>query len=311
MSNTFQDIQANARSHPPVIHWNSRLVLILGVCALLLVSGFVAWQMNQNAAPREAPEANRILAAQSSMPFQIMIPAYLPSAFDRAAVQIKTTETGPSGEPMAQLAYRTHKNETVFVREWVPVNPDMEILSGSKPIETKWGKGWMLTQATALVAIWVDVGPTRVSIYSTNLTAITREQLLEAANTMGPASGRVVFSFIPDAPVIKDVPPPPPVDAKMNADGVQELTLVITPGGYSPIRFAVKRGIPFKLTFRQLGPVGCGNQLTLPTDSANSLSLELHGDGDTEITEFTPQVAGVFQFHCAHNMFRGLMTVSE
>ncbi len=300
-------------SHPPDLSvlWNRRSVLVLGASAVVALLAVIAWQMNSASGPREAPEADRILAVQAGMPFQIMIPGYLPGAFDRASVGIKTDETGPTGEPMAALTYRTSRGATVFVREWVPVNPDMEILSGSRPIQTKWGKGWLLTQATSLVAVWVDIGPTRVAIFSHNLESISREQLVQVADSMGPASGRVVFSFVPDPPALRDVVPPPPIPAKMNDQGVQELTLVVTPGGYSPMRFSVKKGIPFKLTFRQLGPVGCGNQLTLPMDSVNSLSLELEDERDVQTSEFTPQEAGAFQFHCAHMMFRGIMTVIE
>ena len=302
-----------AESHPPDLTFlhSRRSVLILGAAALVIVLALVAWQMNSTAGPREAPEADRILALQAKMPFQILIPGYMPGAFDRAGVEIKANQSGPSGEPMTELTYRTNRGAAVFVREWVPINPEMEVLAGSRPIQTKWGKGWLLTQGKSLVAVWVNVGPTRIAVFSSNLDTISREQLVQVADTMGPASGRVVFSFIPDPPVVKDVPPPPPVPANINAEGVQELTLVVTPGGYSPIRFSVKKGIPFRLTFRQLGPVGCGNQLTLPTDSRNSLSLELEGDGDKQVAEFTPQEGGALQFHCAHTMYRGIMTVAE
>ena len=62
----------------------------------------------------------------------------------------------------------------------------------------------------------------------------------------------------------------------MNAQGVQELTLVVTPGGYTPLRFAVKKGVPVKLTFRQLGQVGCGNDLPIfPADRPSPSSLTL------------------------------------
>lgn len=310
----MHQVDGNKVSHPPrfAVKGKWRWILVLGIPALILIA-LGAWQVNNiiAATPREAPEADKVLAAQANMPFQILIPGYLPGAFDRFGVQIKVDENGPSGEPMAQLSYRTNRGASVYVREWVPVNPNMEILSGSRPIQTKWGKGWMLTQGNNLVAVWVDIGPTRVSVFSSNLDTISRDQLVQVADTMGPASGRVVFTFIPEPPVVKDMPPPPPVEIKTNAQGVQEFTLVVTPGGYSPLRFAVKKGVPVKMTFRQLGPVGCGNQLTFPADPPNPVSLELKSESDSQVLEFTPQQVGQFQFHCAHFMYRGIMTVVE
>ena len=282
----------------------------LGLAAGLVALGI--WLLNSRpAASQEAPEADKVLAVQASMPFQILIPAYLPREFDRAGVEIKIDEIGPGGEPMVQLAYRTKRGSTLFVREWVPVNPDMETLAASRPIQTKWGKGWMLTQGTSLSVIWVDIGPLRASIYTHNLDVLSREQLLSMADTLGPASNRQVFSFVVEKPVVKELPPPPPFEVPLNEQGVQEFTLVITPGGYSPIRFAVRKGIPVKMTFRQLGQVGCGNTLIFPSDPTNLVSLALASESDQQVLEFTPQHTGTFEFHCSHVMYRGLMTVRE
>ena len=286
-------------------------VLLGAILAIALLATAVTWRVNSKAAPREAPEAAKVLAVQASMPFQILIPAYLPRDFDRAGVEIKVSESGPGGEPMTQLAYRTRRGATLFVRQWVPANPDMEILSGSRPIQTKWGKGWLLTQGTSMAAVWVDIGPLRVSVYSPSLKVVPREHLVKIAETMGPASNRQVFSFVVEKPVITNLPPPPPYEVKTNEQGVQELTLVVTPGGYSPMRFAVRKGIPVKLTFRALGQVGCGNELVFPADPQNPVELVLASEQDKQVLEFTPPQAGEFHFHCAHLMYRGIMTVRE
>ena len=79
----------------------------------------------------------------------------------------------------------------------------------------------------------------------------------------------------------------------------------------NPMRFAVRKGIPVKLTFRALGQVGCGNELVLPADPQNPVELVLASEQDKQILEFTPAQAGEFQFHCAHLMYRGIMTVRE
>jgi len=262
-------------------------------------------------APKDAPEAEKILAAQASMPFQILIPAYLPRSFEREKVEVDTSQLGEGGEPMVQLTYRTRKNEVLFIREWLPVEPKLEVLSMSRPIETKWGNGWLLSQGKDMATIWTDIGPLRVSVYTRFLEAISREDLLEVSDTMGPASDQQVFSFVVDAPAIKQAAPPEPMEIKPNASGVQEFTLVVTPGGYSPLRFSVKKGIPVRIIFKQLGDVGCGNELNLPYNLDNPISVKLKNADDQQVIEFTPQQTGDFQFFCAHQMYRGVMTVHD
>jgi hypothetical protein len=210
-----------------------------------------------------------------------------------------------------QLAYRTKKGATVTLQEWVPVNPDQEILNASRPIQTKWGRGWNLNQGDQLAAIWADVGPTRVSVYTADVATVSNERLLAIAETLGPASNKVVFSFDAAPKQIQEMAAPAAYMVPTNAAGVQELTLVVTPGGYSPLRFSVKAGVPVKLTFRQLGEVGCGNELTFPANPTNPSSLQLAKPTDEQTIEFTPTQVGTFEFHCAHQMYRGLLTVRE
>ena len=212
---------------------------------------------------------------------------------------------------MVQLAYSTRRRRGDLCARVGPRQPGHGGPCPSRPIETKWGKGWLLTQGDALNAIWVDVGPLRTSLYSPSVKVISREQLLEMANTLGPASNQQVFSFSVEKPVVKEVAPPPPVEIKINDQGVQELTLVVTPGGYSPLRFAVRKGIPVKLTFRQLGEVGCGNELIFPANPNSPSELKLASESDKQVLEFTPQQIGEFQFFCSHRMYRGVMTVRE
>jgi plastocyanin domain-containing protein len=107
------------------------------------------------------------------------------------------------------------------------------------------------------------------------------------------------------------VEPPPPLEIPINADGVQAVDLIVTPGGYSPLRFSVQKGVPVKVTFRQLGRVGCGNELNLNYGPGLSLGFKLDGPSDAAVGEFTPEQAGEFQFFCAHLMYKGLMTVRE
>ena len=291
--------------------------MAIGLLASLLLAAGI-WLANSSRASQimEAPEAAKVLAVQASMPFQILIPAYMPQEFDRTGVDIQVNQAGPGGEPMVQLTYRSPRGVTLFAREWVPVNPAMEVLANSRPIQTKWGQGWLLTQisgaqSNGLVALWVDVGPLRVSIYTPNHDVLAPEQLLEMAETLGPASNQQVFSFVVDQPQIRQVAPPPPVEIPINAQGVQEVDLIVTPGGYSPLRFAVKKDVPVRLSFRQLGQVGCGDTLIFPADPQNPTSLKLASDQDKQVFEFTPRQAGAFEFYCSHQMYRGIMTVRE
>jgi hypothetical protein len=298
----------------PLLKIQKRSFWIIG--AILVAVGAVSvgvWLVvgNQNRAPQEAPEADKVLALQAQMPFQILIPAYLPKGFDRAGVEIVVNELGPGGEPMVQIAYRDKKGVSLFIREWVPVNPDMETLASSRPVETKWGKGWLLRQGESLVALWSDIGPMRVSIYTPNPVELPAEQILAIADNMGPASNRQVFSFLLDTPRVAEIAPPPPVEIATNEQGIQEVDLIVTPGGYSPLRFAVTAGVPVRLTFRQLGQVGCGNELIFPSDPTNPTALYLASESDTIVYDFTPQSVGEFMFYCSHQMYRGIMTVHE
>lgn len=277
---------------------------------VVILAALGIWQVRSRAqGVREAPEANQIFAAQASTPFQILIPAYLPRQFQRENVSINLQELGPGGEPMVQLAYHTRDGNSVFLREWVPINPDKEVLAGSRPVETSWGQGWLLKQGEELVALWVDVGPLRVSIYSPFESLVSAEEILQMAQTLGPASNSQVFSFVVDLPDVRAVEPPPPFVPEINAEGIQEFTLVVTPGGYDPLRIQLVQGVPVRMTFRAIGQVGCGKELIFPYGNNESLEGKLQTEADVEVLEFTPGQSGVFEFHCSHQMYRGILTI--
>jgi len=291
---------------------NWKWLAVAGCLAVGLAIAGVVLLANQQPSEAEAPEAGKVLDVQAQMPFQVLIPAYLPRPFNRAKAEISVDQTGPGGEPMVQIAYRTRDETTLFVRQWVPVNPDKEILAGSRPIQTKWGRGLLLTQGgEGMIALWLDIGPLRVSVYTENTRLVSREQLLNIGETMGPASNIQVFSFSLEQPHIKDMAPPPPFEVKVNDAGIQEFTLVVTPGGYSPTRFVVRKGIPARMTFRALGNVGSGMTLIFATNSTTSEALTLKSLDDKQVFEFTPSEAGSFEFFCSHRMYRGIMTVVE
>ncbi len=107
----------------------------------------------------------------------------------------------------------------------------------------------------------------------------------------------------------QDLALPPPEEIKINEQGVQEFTLVITPDGYNPIHFSVKQGVPVKMAFRMFGEVGCGNTLIFPVGAGKTEGAVLKSEKDKAMIEFTPQETGDFQFFCGHHMFVGVMTV--
>ena len=86
---------------------------------------------------------------------------------------------------------------------------------------------------------------------------------------------------------------------------------MVTPNGYSPEHFSVQKGIPVKLTFRQIGQVGCGNEMIFQWDDGKSATLTLASSSDIQTLEFTPGEAGDFRFNCPHLIYRGVMTVQE
>ena len=66
--------------------YGNRRKLIFGILLAVLVVATLAggawWVVSsQAAAPKEAPEAQKVLDLQAGMPFQILIPAYLPKQF--------------------------------------------------------------------------------------------------------------------------------------------------------------------------------------------------------------------------------------
>src|SRR5512138_1530851 len=82
--------------------------------------------------PREAPEAEQVLKAQTGLPFQVLIPAYLPKPFKREKVQIITNQPGPNGEKMIKLIYSTRRGDTLTLNEWLPAAPTSGVANGTR-----------------------------------------------------------------------------------------------------------------------------------------------------------------------------------
>jgi hypothetical protein len=263
-----------------------------------------------------APEADRVLRAQSRLPFQVLIPAYLPAGFDRegADVSVSGGDKGQAGKASGQAARISYRNRLsgamVFISEWVPISPTLETLVGAQPIETKWGRGQLLAnEDSGFSTLWADLGGLRVAVESPRSDQVSPEIVLAIVNSLGPAANQQVSSRIAEKPVIHSAAPLPPVRARLNAQGIQEVTLVATAAGYSPARFAVSKGVPVRLTFRELGDAACAAQLIFPTTPSKTAQLVLKSVQDQKIVEFTPLEAGDFTFHCIHDIYKGVMSV--
>jgi hypothetical protein len=104
---------------------------------------------------------------------------------------------------------------------------------------------------------------------------------------------------------------PPAEEIPVNAEGVQEVMLVVSRSGYTPLHFAVKAGIPVRLTFRQLGYVPGGNELFVRWGARQETYLILTSPTDKKVLDFTPQEPGEYRFSCPHDWYEGVMTVRE
>src|SRR5512143_158286 len=107
---------AAKKSKPLHKGWLAGVLFLLA----LLLAGFFWVRIDYLSKPREAPEAERVLKAQAELPFQVLIPAYLPHLFKREKAEIVMDQPGPNGEKMIRLIYPTRKGDTLTLSEWLP-----------------------------------------------------------------------------------------------------------------------------------------------------------------------------------------------
>jgi len=289
------------KSKPFRIGW----LFLAFVLILLLLSGLIWLKLNESK-PREAPEAERVLSAQTGMPFQVLIPAYMPKLFIRKEAEIITDKPGPNGEKMIQIIYSTRKGDTLTLSEWTPSNQGAaKVLSNIMNCLCV----CVSEQQCRMLGMELNKDSVRVRIEFSAPNLLFYEEIQFMLDTLGPATNSQVFSSLEDVPLSFSVPPP--VEVPVGTNGVQELTLVVSPTGYTPVHFSVKKDVPVRLIFRQLGYVGCGNELIFPWGARESETIILASEADKQTLEFTPNEAGEFQFHCPHFIYRGVMTVTE
>ena len=282
-----------------------RKIFLSGIiifCLLIFIVSLL-WLKNRSAEPGEAPEAEIVLNAQMELPFQVLIPAFLPGSFMREKVQVILDKVGPQGEPMVQLVYPTRRGEYLTFNEWLPSDQDTQARSVSCKCVC------MSPADCSSVEIGFSVGSLRVMAEVSAPNILSIEEARSVIDTLGPAVNRQIYTSLKQVPVTYSVPPA--VDVPLNADGIQEVTLVVTPNGYSPEHFAVQKGVPVILTFRQIGQVGCGNELIFQWGDGKSATIFLASPSDSQTLEFTPAETGEFRFNCPHLIYRGVMTVRD
>jgi hypothetical protein len=288
----------------PITRRPGWLTGVLILIPLLGIAAFVCFRIDA-AQPREAPEAERVLRAQAELPFQVLIPAYLPRQFKRDRVEIIADGQGPNGERMIKLVYPTRKGDTLTLSEWLPTAQPGKVISNTRRCLCV----CQSAEQCNMLGMELRVGLVQIRVEFSTSNLLYYEEFQFVLDTLGPATNRQVYSAIEDVPLSFSVPPA--VEIPIGADGVQEVTLVVTPEGYSPVHFAVKKDLPVRLVFRQLGEVGCGNELIFQWEKHKSATLILASPAEKQILEFTPGEGGEFRFHCPHLIYRGVMTVTD
>jgi hypothetical protein len=283
------------------------LVSGLLVVVSLLITGW-AWLSLRPEEPREAPEAEAVLQAQAGIPYQILIPAYLPPGFQREQVEIQTGFAGPQGQAMAQLVYSHPRGVTLTLYEWRPSETTAFDPGDSTGANVQMCSCMCRDRSQCRADhLMVDMGDLRVVGETSDPLILSPEHVRVILTTLAPAGGLLTYSTLEDVPLSTGLPPAEEVP--VNDSGVQELVLVVTPNGYTPVHFSVKRDVPVRLVFRQLGEVGCGNELYVQWGGNGSGYLQLSGQNDSQVLEFTPRETGEFLFHCPHFIFQGVMSV--
>jgi hypothetical protein len=280
---------------------------LVGALAVLVVAvSAIVWLNANQAAPREAPEAEAVLAAQGDLPFQVLIPAYLPRVFDRTRTRVE------AGAEVITIQYPTRKGQLLTLEERLAPVPAQDPTPSSGTAQTRTVRCHCQCRSRTecdLSGMEVTIGPVQIQIGLTGISPLAMEDVQFILNTLGPATNRLVYTSIQDVPGQENASKA--VAIPINAQGVQEVTLVVTPQGYSPSHFVVKRNVPVRVIFRQLGQVGCGDELIFAWGTSQSTQVKLTSADDSQVIEFTPTQKGDFRFQCPHQIYQGVMTVQD
>ena len=98
--------------------------------------------------------------------------------------------------------------------------------------------------------------------------------------------------------------PPQPAPLAAQQNGTQIISMELSPAGYSPNNFTVKKGIPVQIKTNATSDAGCVRGIMIPDFSINE-ALDVGQDSFT----FTPDKTGTFKFTCQMKMSSGTFTV--
>jgi uncharacterized protein len=97
----------------------------------------------------------------------------------------------------------------------------------------------------------------------------------------------------------------PSVDSAKRND-VQIVDMNVTPYGYVPNRFTLKKGVPVRWEINAQDGVGCANTLV-----SRDLGVSQRLQTGMNVIQFTPQRTGTVAFSCAMGMVRGAFTIID
>jgi hypothetical protein len=294
--------------------WQRKWVLrlIVGIMLVAILLSVSAWILPLGVSGKTIPppEAQSILGRQAEVPFQILIPAYLPAGFQRKDVEIRTDLTDPQGRPLVQLIYTHPRGVQLTLNEWMSETSDASNPTNTSELGISQCYCLCRNGEVCQADHWmIDNGLVRVMGETSNPEILSSSHIQLILGTLAPAGGMLTYTSIQNLPVLPGLPPAEEIS--VNASGVQEVVLVISPTGYTPVHFSVKVGVPVRLTFHQLGDVGCGNELDFQWGDQQTSHLVLTDPTSSQVLEFTPQEGGDFLFHCPHLIYQGVMTVIE
>jgi sulfite exporter TauE/SafE len=91
-------------------------------------------------------------------------------------------------------------------------------------------------------------------------------------------------------------------------NGFQEINMTVTPNGWQPNHFVVKKGMPVRWNVYVKQLSGCVSGLKAPS---LGISYYFQRDGETKTFEFTPTQAGTIAFTCPMGMVSGSIEVKD
>ncbi|MGG5253419.1 cupredoxin domain-containing protein [Neobacillus sp. SM06] len=95
--------------------------------------------------------------------------------------------------------------------------------------------------------------------------------------------------------------------AEIGSSGIQEASIRVKNGGYTPNRIIVQSGKPVRFEFLREEKAACSEMVVFP-DFEKSATLPA---GKKVVIELPPMEDGTYEFTCQMGMYRGTMVVKK